>query len=174
MPEAREAGMLALDDLLALNEDEATALVGFPFPVDGEARELRLSAERLIVTAGARGAFAFDGADWTFVPPLTVTVASTAGAGDALVGGVLAGLAAGLPFVKPGPPRARLVDRPLVSAFELGLLVASFKVTSPHTIPPGFSAAALTAFAREHGVALGERLSLLLCRESSKEHTHGD
>jgi len=40
-------------------------------------------------TSGARGAFAFDGTSWSHVPALPVTVASTAGAGDALLGGVL-------------------------------------------------------------------------------------
>ena len=113
--EARETGFLSLVDLLSLNEDEAAALAGAPFP-DGAPEPFlqRLSGSRaafragvrLVVTAGARGAFAFDGAAWTHVPALPVAVVSTAGAGDALLGGVLTGLAAGLPFVPAGDSRA--------------------------------------------------------------------
>ena len=103
-------------------------------------------------------------------PTLPVPVVSTAGAGDALLGGVLAGLALGLPFAPAGGPRATLAARPLSSALELGALVAAFKVTSPHTIPPDLSLDALLAFAREHGVVLGEGLRRLL--PADEEHRH--
>jgi sugar/nucleoside kinase (ribokinase family) len=175
--EARETGFLSLVDLLSVNEDEAAALVGAAFP-DGspEAFLQRLSSAvpalsagvRLVVTAGARGAFAFDGATWTHVPALPVTVVSTAGAGDALLGGILTGLASGLPFVTPGKPS--LAGRPVSSAFELGALVAAFKVTSPHTIPPDLTLDAVVAFAREHGIVFGERLERLL--PDGEEHRH--
>jgi fructose-1-phosphate kinase PfkB-like protein len=85
-------------------------------------------------------------------------VASTAGAGDALLGGVLAGLAMGLPFIRPGPPRSRITDRPLSSAFELAVLLASFTVTSPHTIHPGVNVGSLRAFAGQTGIVLDEEL----------------
>ena len=61
----------------------------------------------------------------------------------------------GLPFLDHGSRRASLADRPLSSAFDLGLLLAAFKVTSPHTIPPGLSGEVLCAFAAEHGIAFG-------------------
>jgi sugar/nucleoside kinase (ribokinase family) len=177
--EARETGFLSLVDLLALNEDEAATLAGAPFP-DGDpdlfakrlasaVPELRPGV-RLVVTAGARGAFAFDGTAWAHAPTLPVAVVSTAGAGDALLGGILAGLAAGLPFVPAGHSRANLAGRPLSSALELGALVAAFKVTSPHTIPPDLSLDALLAFAREHGVTFGEGLQCLL--PADEEHRH--
>lgn len=173
--EALETGFLSLVDLLALNEDEAAGLAGAPFP-DGapEAFLLRLSdvvpGVRLVVTAGARGAFAFDGAAWAHAPALPVAVVSTAGAGDALLGGVLTGLAAGLPFAPAGSPPPSLAGRPLSSAFELGALVAAFKVSSPHTIPPDLSLEALVAFAREHGVSFGDGLRRLL--PADEEHRH--
>jgi sugar/nucleoside kinase (ribokinase family) len=177
--EARETGFLSLVDLLALNEDEAAALAGAPFPGgDPEAFLLRLSSGvpalragvRLVVSAGARGAFAFDGAAWAHAPALPVDVVSTAGAGDALLGGVLAGLASGLPFVPAGQSRSTLAGRPLSSALELGALVAAFKVTSPHTIPPDLSLDALLAFAREHGVAFGEGFRRLLPADEEQRH----
>ncbi|HXK12453.1 MAG TPA: PfkB family carbohydrate kinase [Vicinamibacteria bacterium] len=176
--EARQAGLLELVDLLALNEDEAAAIAGVPFPAGAETSFLRRCAEatgagvRLIVTAGARGAFAFDGESWTQARALPVPVVNTAGAGDALLGGVLTGLAAGLPFLDHGSRRAGLADRPLTSAFDLGILLAAFKVTSPHTIPPGLSPAVLAAFVREHGLTLGAGLRRLLAAEGSPEHAH--
>ena len=177
--EARETGFLSLVDLLALNEDEAAALGGSPFS-DGKPEsfpprlrsavpDLRPDA-RLVVTAGARGAFAFDGSAWAQALALPVAVVSTAGAGDALLGGILTGLAVGLPFLPAGSPRARLAERPLSSAFELGALVAAFKVTSPHTIPPSLSLDALVAFAREHGVTFDERLQRLLPADEEDRH----
>jgi sugar/nucleoside kinase (ribokinase family) len=174
--EAREAGLLQLVDLLALNEEEAAALAGTPFPAGAEAPFLRRCAEAvgagvcLVVTAGVRGAFAFDGTAWTHAPAAAVRVASTAGAGDALLGGVLAGLSAGLPFVDEGPRRASLAERPLASAFDLGVLLAAFKVTSPHTIPPCLSREVLLAFAAELGVAVGGGLRRILAPGQKNDH----
>ena len=97
-----------------MNEDEASALAGAPFPSGAPEPFLeRLRAVvtafsggvRVVVTVGARGAFAFDGTAWAHVPTCPVGVVSTAGAGDALLGGVLTGLAAGLPFVPEGAAR---------------------------------------------------------------------
>jgi len=178
--EAREMGMLSLVDLLALNEDEAAALVGEPWPAAEPRRflercttTLRASQPtmRAVITAGARGAFALDAAGWTHVPALPVPVASTAGAGDALLGGLLAGLAAGLPFA--GRSGESLAERPLASAVDLGTLVAAFKVTSPHTIPPGFSLGALVAFARGHGVTFAEGFERLLPAGMTREQPRG-
>jgi len=178
--EARETGLLSLVDLLALNEDEAAALVGEPWPaaeptpfLDRCAGVLRAAqpATRVVITAGPQGAFAFDGAAWSHVPALPVPVASTAGAGDALLGGLLAGFAAGLPFAASG--REGLAERPLGSALDLGTLVAAFKVTSPHTIPPGLSLGNLLAFARGHGVTFAGGFERLLPAGMARQHAHG-
>ena len=165
MAQARETDFLSVVDLLSLNEEEAAALAGEPAPPEGPEPVLQRLSEvalavrpgiRLVVTAGARGAFAFDGSAWTHTPTLPVRVVSSAGAGDALLGGVLSGLAAGLPFTRPTAHRATLAAQPLASALDLGALVAAFKVTSPHTIPPDLSLDAVLAFAREHGVDFSE------------------
>jgi sugar/nucleoside kinase (ribokinase family) len=105
------------------------------------------------------------------VPALPVPLASTAGAGDALLGALLAGLAAGLPFAAGA--RGSLAERPLESALDLGALVAAFKVTSPHTIPPDFTLATLVAFARGHGVRFAEGFERLLPAGMAREHSHG-
>jgi sugar/nucleoside kinase (ribokinase family) len=167
---ARERGYFADVDLLALNAHEAAALAGTPFAPEvpqpfldrlcGAAHALA-PAMRLVLTAGRHGAFAHDGSRWDHVPALPVSVASSAGAGDALLGGVLVGLVAGLPLVAPGASAA-LAKRPLASALDLGVLLAAFKLCSPHTIPPDLTPSALAAFAGAHAVGIAPELQRLL------------
>ena len=59
-----------------------------------------------------------------------------------------------------------------MSALDVGALVAAFKVTSPHTIPPDLSLDAVLDFARENGVAFGEGLRRLLPAEGERAHAH--
>ena len=174
--EAWQAGLFGLADLLALNEDEAAAVGGTAFPQgDPSAFLERLAAKlravqpqvRFVVTAGARGAYACEGRGWTHAPALDVPVVSTAGAGDALLGGILTGLAAGLPFTAS---RQRRGATALQSAFDLGTLLAAFKVTSPHTIPTDLSLDTLLAFAREHGIALAAPFRSLLPDDLDHRH----
>ncbi len=112
---------------------------------------------RIVVTAGKRGAFGFFRGEWAHCPSVEVKVQSTAGAGDALLAGVIAGLAAGLPFFSPGTKRARINDRPLLSALDLGVLVAGFTVTSPHTIHPDLNLQTVLAFADSLDIKLDEK-----------------
>jgi sugar/nucleoside kinase (ribokinase family) len=167
IPEARAAGLLDLTDLLSVNEDEAAALAGRPFdPEDPEPSLERcigaLGAPdrdvRILVSAGRRGVFASAGERWDHCPTLTVPVASTAGAGDALLAGVLSALAVGVPFIEPGARRTAMQDRPLSSALDLGVLLAAFGVTSPHTIHPDANLGTLLAFADEMGVTFSGAL----------------
>jgi sugar/nucleoside kinase (ribokinase family) len=182
IPEACATGLLSLVDVLALNEDEAAALAGEPWPAGepgaflgrcADALREAQPAMRALVTAGARGAWALDGTAWAHVPALPVPVVSTAGAGDAFLGALLAGLAAGLPFAPAPGPRASLAKEPLASAVELGALAAAYKVTSPHTIPPGVSLGTLVAFARGHGVEFAAGLARLLPSGMARERSHG-
>jgi sugar/nucleoside kinase (ribokinase family) len=157
-------------DLLALNEDEAAALTGVPFAsgqpgllLDACARTLTQAQPmiRIVVTAGASGAFGFESGQWFHVPALATQVAGTAGAGDALLGGLLAALAAGLPFLPPGcHARRSLGEGPIDSALELGVLLAAYKVTSSHAIHPHARLSSLRSFARNHGISMGPSLSL--------------
>ena len=74
-------------------------------------------------------------------------VVGTAGAGDAHLAGILAGLAAGLP---------------LVEAHQLGVLTAAVAVQSPHTINGELDREALWACAQATGVPLAEGVRTLL------------
>ncbi len=177
--EARATGLLSLVDVLALNEDEAAGLAGEAWPEGDPGRFLERCAAvlresqprmRVIVTAGPQGAFGFDGSGWAHVPALSVPIASTAGAGDALLGALLAGLAAGLPFAAGS--RGSRTERPLESALDLGSLAAAFKVTSPHTIPPDFTLEKLVAFARDCGITFAEDVERLLPAGMARGDTH--
>jgi hypothetical protein len=76
----------------------------------------------------------------------------------------MAALADGLPFTTPGPERKSLSDRPLASALDLGVLLAAFTVTSPHTIHPDANGPSLAQFACSLGVELAEPLAGFLGR----------
>ena len=164
---ARDEGLFELADLVALNADEAGSLAGHALdPADPGAFLAALVTAtgadrrrlRLVVTAGAAGAFAFDEGQWHNRGSIPVDVASTAGAGDALLGGLLAAMAAGAPFTMEGAARRSLSDRPLQSALDFGVLLAAFKVTSPHTIHPDASLDALLTFAHDRGLTFAESL----------------
>ena len=90
-------------------------------------------------------------------------VASTAGGGDALLAGILAALAAGAPLVAPLASSSAMLttitDRPLESALEFGVLLASYSVTSPHTIHPDADLGALVGFAERLGVTFAGALA---------------
>jgi sugar/nucleoside kinase (ribokinase family) len=173
MPAAGESGILACVDLLTMNEDEAGALTGLPPEKHGHMELLRAAGDLLtplnreiciIVTAGRKGAAALHRGSADLCPAVEVEVASTAGAGDALMGGMIAGLAAGMPLVSGGPPRSRISERPLASAFEFACLLAGFTVTSPHTIHPGADLVSLLEFAGRQGITFADGLIRRACR----------
>jgi sugar/nucleoside kinase (ribokinase family) len=159
---AREAGSLALLDLLALNQSEAAELVGCEHSPersrqfsDACLKFLRSEYPRLqlIVTAGEHGAYAFAAGDYNYRPAPKINVVSSAGAGDALLGGVLASIASGVPLLKPG--RADSFNRPLETALDVGVLLASYTCLSPHTIHPSASVEAIADFAVSLGLNWG-------------------
>jgi ribokinase len=94
------------------------------------------------ITAGSRGSWSWDGARLAHRPVVPADAVCTAGAGDAHLAGVLAGLARGLL---------------LPDAHTLGSLAAAFSVTSPHTIHPDLNLASLRRFAAEAGIAIPTR-----------------
>lgn len=174
--EAQALGMLEVLDLLAVNEDEASVVAGEPFSAAAPRPFLDACAAALIshqpgvgivLSAGKAGAYAFERGVWDHCPAPSVEVVNTAGAGDALLAGILACLAAGLPLISPGAPRATIGDRPLASALDLGVLLASFTVTSPHTIHPAANAGSLCAFARHLGLRFADPLGRLLGSEDA-------
>jgi sugar/nucleoside kinase (ribokinase family) len=168
IPEALEMDMLPLVVIIALNEDEAAAITGVAFDenaIDHFLCELSTdlgkanSDMRIILSAGREGAHGFEDGVWQHTPAARVEVASTAGAGDALLSGTLAGIAAGTPFIVEGPARESLTDAPLRSALDFGVLLAALSVTSPHTIHPTADLGTLVVFAEQLGVTFSNDLA---------------
>ncbi len=94
-PEALEPELLALTDILVVNEGEGQALSGYAEAAAiGEALLQRASAA-VVLTLGAKGAMLFEhgGAVRALTPP-AVTVVDTTGAGDAFTGAFAARWAA--------------------------------------------------------------------------------
>lgn len=175
---AKQAGMFELLDLIALNEDEAAELIGPDFSPDClEAcmtrcvrfLSLRYPHLRMVISIGKNGAFGLDREGWNYCPAPQVEVASTAGAGDCLLGGILAAMAAGLPLLNRLPTRRILAERPLETALEFGVLLASYKVTSPHTIHPDASLASLIEFAKRIGAKFSSTIQQLFADEPKAE-----
>jgi sugar/nucleoside kinase (ribokinase family) len=172
---ARELGMLEMLDLVALNESEAEAFTGCrlsPPAFDEFVKQCQSLTEgsypglRIVVTAGRQGAFAFAEGQYNFCPAPEVPVVSTAGAGDALLGGVLSALAAGVPFLRSGPVRRSLNEGLLTSALELGVLLGSYKVSSPHTIHPSASLDNLLKFGADRDIEFSSELTTRMVESS--------
>jgi ribokinase len=156
MSEVVDSGILRLVDLLAVNLDEAAAGAGF-FPAAGEPQPIVEAAVRAMtrvnpqmlscVTAGSKGSWSWDGQCLVHVPAFQAEVVSTAGAGDAYLSGTIVGVTAGLQ---------------LSQAQELGALVASLSVTSPHTINKEIDRESLRAFATRSQAPICDAVRRLL------------
>jgi ribokinase len=156
VPLATQMGMLEQTDLLALNVSEAAAIANLPpeeqppEAIAGAAVEKLQRdhpAVRATITAGGRGSWTWDGERLTHRPAIPVAVASTAGAGDAFLAGMLVGLAAGMSMEQ---------------AHELAALVAAHSVTSPHTINKTTNRESLYRFSHELGMPPGDAIVRLL------------
>jgi ribokinase len=89
------AALLAVADIIVLNEGEARTVAGGAPDAESAARELcARGANLVVVTLGDRGALAVDGDTLTAVPAAPVPeLVDSSGAGDAFLCGVVAGLA---------------------------------------------------------------------------------
>lgn len=133
-------------DLLALNVDEAAALAGQP-ATGTAAEDIAEAAVNLIsskapycllsMTAGKQGSWLWDGNDLRHQPAIPVEAASTAGAGDAHLAGIIAGLTRGW------TPH---------DAHRLGTVAAAVAVTSPHTVNPNLNTHAVRKLAADAAV----------------------
>jgi len=166
--EAKELGMLNHLNLVSLNEEETAEFAGDPDIGSGvESFVERLAGVlsskyprlTVIMSVGKDGAYCVDGSGWSYSPAPKVDVASTAGAGDCLLGGVLAALAAGMPL-RNLEGKAGKGPR-LSSALDFGVLLASYKVSSPHTIHPDASIDTLLSFAQGLGISLAPKIHQL-------------
>jgi ribokinase len=154
--EVIDSGILRSIDLLAVNLDEAASVVRRS--MEGERPESIVYAAveaiqrinrqiQLSITAGINGSWSWDGTSLVHVPAFRTQVVSTAGAGDAHLSGMLAGLTAGLS---------------IAHAQQLATLVAALSITSPHTINKEINRESLSAFAAETQAPLCDAVKSLL------------
>lgn len=159
------SGAFADCDLLAVNEGEASALLGESAAPEETAVRLyeKLSAQcpglKLIVTCGKKGGYTVQNGHPEFVPALPAETRNTTGAGDAFLGGTLSGLVLGLPFQK-GSSDPAFGASPLASAAELGALCAGMAVEDEDSIALGVTRESILARCRGLGCA-GPLLSAL-------------
>lgn len=151
-----EAGLIGQIDLLAINVDEAAAAVGIDSgnttPESIVAAAVKMLSEinpslNISITAGHQGSWSWDGKSVFHVPSFPAEAVSTAGAGDAHLAGMIAGISVGLT---------------LHQAQELGSLVAALSVTSPHTIHPKIDRESLQAFSISLPIQLSPEVRYLI------------
>ncbi len=115
-------------DLLAINIDEAAAAVDMKAENNNFLSVIKTVIKlfskinpslNMSITNGSKGSWSWDGKTLNHLPAIKVDVKSTAGAGDAFLSGIIAGLTAGLS---------------LQESQQLATLTASISVQSPHTI----------------------------------------
>lgn len=86
--------LLPLTDVVKLSEEDLSPLVGTSDPTEGCARLRERGARLVVVTRGEDGCFCQNALGSQLVPGWQVDVVDTTGAGDAFMGGLLAGLLA--------------------------------------------------------------------------------
>ncbi|MCB5713762.1 carbohydrate kinase family protein [Lactonifactor longoviformis] len=144
-----EADAFTLCDLLAVNEEEARAVLSaMDKEREGDTQESfgdelvlrlyeqveRLNPEiQLLVTFGKHGAYTMAGRRLEYLPAAQVSVKNTTGAGDAFLGGTITGLCLGLPLQKSSSESA-LEETELLSAAELGTFCAGLAVQCEDSI----------------------------------------
>jgi sugar/nucleoside kinase (ribokinase family) len=155
---AHQLKLFSQIDLLSLNEEEASAILGHEYSSGNTDKFLQdcasvLTTEnpkmRVVISMGSKGAYGFEHGAWSFAPAVKVNAVSTAGAGDALLGGVISALAAGLPLT---PDKVTASTNGISSALQFGVLLASLSVTSPDAIHFGANFDALAGFAASRGI----------------------
>jgi sugar/nucleoside kinase (ribokinase family) len=167
--EFNTGGGLGLTDLLAVNIDEARSFAS----IEDESCDSEIIINRsieiiygsnpaimLLITDGARGSYCFQDGELEYNSILPAEVKSTAGAGDAFLAGTITGLCCGLPLHK-GASNNAITETPLLSAVDLGTLLASLSVTSSDTIHLGVDASSLLQYARSKGLALSDEFKMV-------------
>lgn len=167
--EFKTKGGLDLTDLLAVNIDEARSMAN----IEDESSDTEIIINRaieiihksnpgikLLITNGAKGSYCFQHGKLEYNAIIPAEVISTAGAGDAFLAGTIAGICCGLPLQK-GVSDNSIMETPLMSAVDLGTLLASLSVTSSDTIHLGVNASSLLAYSQSKGLALSDNFKLM-------------
>lgn len=157
MQTALRLNTFSLVDLLAVNEDEAAMIVGHELNADAPQTFLDTCAAnlramqphmRIIISAGSYGAYALDKDVWHHTPAMDVQVTNTAGAGDALLAGVLAALVRKLPLTERVAEKNTATLERINCALDFGVMLAGYSATACDAIHPRATPRDLRRFAR--------------------------
>jgi sugar/nucleoside kinase (ribokinase family) len=153
---ALDAGIMTNVDLISINIDEASAVVGsfvnetnMTSIVQSAIQKLQIRNKNIMVsiTAGKQGSWCWDSHRLNNFPAIKTEATSTAGAGDAFFAGILCGLTLGLH---------------LFDAQQFASLVAGLSVTSIHTIHKGVDRHSLYKFLHTSDLTFSEKIIRLL------------
>jgi len=151
----RQNKILKNIDYLAINIHEASLLCG----ISGETKPEKIVARAFSflsenypqiicsITAGKIGSWVKEGEIISNMKPVPVKVASTAGAGDAFMSGMMTGIVCGLS---------------IKDSHMLANLVSSMSVMSPHTINTDINSCSILALTRKHRIKISEELLKVL------------
>lgn len=126
-------------DLLAVNQEEAQALANSHDKGRGLAEQLFLQLKKenadlqLLMTCGKDGAYSVKEGNILWIPPVKGSAVNTTGAGDAFLGGTIAGIARGL-SVQKDREDSYFGETELAAAVELGALCAGMAVECEDSI----------------------------------------
>jgi len=143
-----ESGLLKKIDLLSVNMDEAAALGNVSAESSIEdivqsciKKAVQINPQiRLCITCGKKGIYGYHKEKVVYLPVLKVPAKNTAGAGDAVIAGMITGLLLGYPFISDNGH----------SCLKLGRLIGAMSVTSPDTINFDINLLNLKQFQRLH------------------------
>lgn len=156
IPDVMNSGMLKNIDLIALNLDEAAAVLNKTTEgsdvksiIEASIKDLAAINPNLLIsiTNGKNGSWSWDGKSLIHIPVHHVHAKGTAGAGDAHLAGIIVGLTAGLS---------------LQEAQRLGTLISCHAVTSPHAINKQTNRRSLKTLAEKSKNNLSENICKLL------------
>lgn len=145
-----EMGVFKKCDLLSVNEEEAAAISHS----SGTCRQIAAKTYQklleqnesimLTVTCGKEGAYTWHMCQEEHIPCIPASPINTTGAGDAFLGGTIAGLALGFPFQK-GRNDGNFGDTMIGTAPELGTICAGMAVESMDSIATSVTKDNITA-----------------------------
>jgi sugar/nucleoside kinase (ribokinase family) len=142
--EFKEKGAFAYCDLLAVNEDEAKAIVGSLSSCQQVSSELYDYLKvynpdiMLLVTCGKHGAYSVHNGHIEYIPVMPIQAVNATGAGDAFLGGTIAAISMGISFQK-GTNDTVFGQTPVASAAELGAICAGMAVECEDSIVENIS-----------------------------------
>ena len=126
--------ILAVADIVRLSVDDLDALSPGVAPADFAGERIAAGASLVVVTHGADGAEAWTAAAHVAVPGFRVPVVDTVGAGDTLMGALLAQLAAGGHTV--GDALGRLPAETVSAALGTAVAAAALNCMESGCMPP--------------------------------------